>query len=90
MLLDKVKIALRISGNAFDDDISDSIAAAKRDLQQSGIAKSNDDNDPLILRAIKTYCKSDYAADEKEAERYRLSYDLLKNHLSLASDYTEE
>ncbi|WML38701.1 head-tail connector protein [Neobacillus sp. OS1-2] len=90
-MLNDVKLALRISHNALDGDITDSIEAARQDLQLSGISsiKANDDADHLIKRAIKTYCKAEYEEDVQKAERFRLSYDLLKNHLSLAGDYKE-
>lgn len=89
-MLDDIKIVLRFSNNALDEDILDSIDAARQDLILSGISvtKAKDDTDPLIKRAIKTYCKAEYAVDEKEAKRHSLSYDLLKNHLSMAGDYT--
>jgi len=35
-MLDKVKLALRISGNAFDDEVADVINAAIADLRLVG------------------------------------------------------
>lgn len=88
-MLDVVKKALRISHNALDDEISDLIEAARRDLSLSGVSvlKTNDDADPLIKRAIITYVKSNFIPDAAEAERFQLSYNMLKNHLTLAGDY---
>lgn len=49
--------------------------------------KANDDTDPLIKRAIITYVKANFISDAKEAERFLASYNMLKNHLTLAGDY---
>ncbi|PEC65356.1 head-tail connector protein [Bacillus toyonensis] len=89
MMLEMVKKALRVSHNALDDEIDDLIEAARIDLKLSGVSgfKSNDDTDPLIKRAIIMYAKANFIADVKEAERFQLSYNMLKNHLTLAGDY---
>jgi len=90
-MLNSVMMALRISHSLLDFEIEDLIAAARLDMIQSGIAaeKVNLDNDPLIKRAIITYCKAHFLADGGEAERFQKSYDLLKTHLALADDYKE-
>lgn len=89
MLLDDIKIALRVSHNSLDGDISDLIEEARHDLMLSGISsiKANDVEDPLIKRAIKTYCKAEFTSDDKKAERFHSSYNMLKNHLTLDGDY---
>ena len=85
-MLDKVKLALRVSGTVFDLEIQDLIDAAKLDLQISGVVKI-DEEDALIQRAIIVYCKANFGYDNNEAERFEKSYDMLKQHLSLAGDY---
>lgn len=85
-MLEKVKNSLRVSGNAFDIEIADLIEAAKLDLEISGVVKVND-TDALIQRAIIVYCKANFGYDNAEAERFQNSYDMLKQHLSLAGDY---
>lgn len=85
-MLEKVKNSLRISGNAFDVEIADLIEAAKLDLKISGVVKISD-TDALIQRAIIVYCKANFGYDNTEAERFQNSYDMLKQHLSLAGDY---
>ena len=85
-MLEKVKLALRVSGNIFDLEIQDLIDAAKLDLKITGVVKVND-TDPLIQRAIIVYCKANFGYDNNEAERFQKSYDMLKQHLSLAGDY---
>ncbi|PDY48450.1 head-tail connector protein [Bacillus pseudomycoides] len=88
-MLDVVKKSLRISHNALDDEISDLIEAARHDLMLSGVSseKANVDTDQLIKRAIITYVKANFIPDAKEAERFQLSYNMLRNHLTLAGDY---
>lgn len=89
-MLQSVKLSLRISNNALDDDISELIEEARHDLMLSGISseKANDHDDPLIKRAIKTYCKANFGFDNPDGKRFQLSYEMLKQHLSLAGDYT--
>lgn len=90
-LLDDVKLALRVSSSAFDAEIKDLIEAAKADLKLSGVAeaKAEDENDPLIKRAIIVYCKAHFGYDNSEAERFHWSYDMLKAHLTLSQEYTQ-
>ncbi|SKA89687.1 uncharacterized phage protein (possible DNA packaging) [Clostridium sp. USBA 49] len=91
MLLDKVKQSLRYEDNSFDEDLQDSIDAAIADLELSGILGSKIvETDPLIIRAIKTFCKAEYSIDNNEAQRYRESYNMLKIHLALSREYTTE
>jgi uncharacterized phage protein (predicted DNA packaging) len=91
-MLAEVKIALRISHNALDEEILDQIEEARQDLILSGVSvsKASDNNDPLIKRAIKTYAKAQAATDNETAARFQKSFDMLKNHLTLAGDYTGE
>ncbi|SOC12833.1 uncharacterized phage protein (predicted DNA packaging) [Ureibacillus xyleni] len=88
-MLQKVKKALRISNNAFDDEIQDLIDGALADLFLSGVINFTND-DPLILRAVITYCKSHFGLENADSEKYGRSYDSLKNHLSLAGDYSDD
>lgn len=85
-MLDKLKRELRISNNAFDDDILDLIESAKKDLSISGVNKI-DELDPLIKRAITIYVKANFGWDNPDADRLQESYLKLKQHLSLSGDY---
>ncbi|MGM9923340.1 MAG: head-tail connector protein [Bacillus sp. (in: firmicutes)] len=88
-MLDAVKLALRITHEYLDSEISDLIEAARHDLTLSGVLakKTTDDKDPLIKRAIITYVKANFLTDGNEAERFQQSYNLLKTHLTLSGDY---
>lgn len=87
-MLGDVKLSLRISTDDFDTEIQDLIEAAKIDLNISGVNKIKD-SDFLIKRAIICYCKAHFGYDNPDAERFEESYIMLKQHLSLSSDYNE-
>ena len=84
-ILDDVKANLRISGNALDDDIQGDIDAALMDLQRVGIDTS-DQSQPLIIKAVKLYCRwqQDYMG---KGEQYCKAYTGLMQALSLTSNY---
>ena len=88
-MLEKIKLSLRIKSNTFDTEIFDLIESAKLDLKYSGVVLIRED-DPLIVQAIKTYCKANFGLDNKDSEKYQKSYDMLKQHLSLCGDYNVE
>ncbi len=85
-MIDKVKLALRITTNAFDVEIYDLIEAALRDLGIAGVA-NDDTTDPLIIRAVITYCKCHFGEPD-EYDRLKRAYDEQKAQLSMATGYT--
>lgn len=87
-MLESVKKALRITSSAFDGEVMDLIESAKLDLNIAGITVS-DSPDALIRRAITIYCKANFGFDNPDADRFRDSYVMLKQHLSLSGDYRE-
>jgi len=93
-LLLKIKTNLRISHNALDDDLSDTIAACFEDLKVCGVRTPEPDApqdlDPLILNAVKLYCRKEYTDDTGKAAEYQKRYDALKSCLMMASEYNGE
>lgn len=85
-MLQKVKLALRIKSNKFDDEIQDLISACKIDLSISGVRKVRED-DPIIQQVIILYVKANFGLDNNDSEKYYKSYLLLKQSLSLCGDY---
>lgn len=83
---------LRINHTHFDAEITDLIGAARADLLLGGIkaAKVNDESDALIKRAIVVYVKAEFGLDNADAEKYIESYNMLKRHLMLSSEYIGE
>ena len=85
-MLQDVKSSVRIINNKFDVELLYLIEAAKTDLLIAGVTK-NDEDDPLIKRAIILYCKANFGLDNKDSEKYQNSYENLKEKLSLCGDY---
>lgn len=85
-MLDKVKLALRITTNAFDDELSDLINAARLDLGIAGVVVP-EEIDALVGRAIITYCRVHFGAPE-EYDRLKAAYDEQKAQLMTATGYT--
>ncbi len=92
-LLLKIKTNLRISHTALDDDLSDTITACLEDLKVCGVKAPTPIDpkqiDPLILNAIKLYCRVAFTDDTAKAAAYKERYDSLKSCLMMASGYRE-
>ena len=85
-MLEKVKIALRISTNAFDSELTDLIAAALLGLGIAGVIVP-ETIDALVTRAVITFCKMSFGLPE-DYDRLKASYDEQKAQLMTASGYT--
>lgn len=86
-MLEKVKIALRISTNAFDSELTDLISAALLDLGIAGVIVP-ENIDALVTRAVITFCKMSFGLPE-DYDRLKASYDEQKAQLMTASGYTD-
>lgn len=86
-MLEKVKLALRITTDAFDSEINDLIEAAAMDLGIAGVTNT-DQTDPLVIRAITTYCRVHFGQPD-DYDRLKASYDEQKAQLMTATGYTE-
>lgn len=90
-MLEKVKLALRISTTAYDSELVDLIESAKMDLGIAGVivpVTTDTNTDRLISQAIITYCKLNFGEPD-EYDRLKKSYDEQKAQLSMATGYTE-
>ena len=85
-MLEKVKLALRITTDVFDTELSDLIAAALLDMGIAGVT-NDDTQDALIIRAVITYCKMHFGQPD-DYDRLKSSYDEQKAQLSMATGYT--
>ena len=86
--LERVKLALRITTDAFDSEITLLIQAAQKDLRIAGANGANvTESDPLVLLAITTYCKMHFGHPD-DYDRLKSSYDEQKAQLSMATGYT--
>lgn len=86
-MLSKVKLALRITTNAYDDELSGLIEAAKLDLGIAGVIIPSE-LDAIVSLAIITYCKCHFGEPD-EYDRLKASYDEQKAQLSMCTGYTE-
>lgn len=86
-MLDKVKLALRVTTDAFDDELNDLIEAAKLDLGLSGVDSAYDD--ALLRKAIITYCKMSFGLPE-DYDKLKGAYDEQKAQLKIATAYRSE
>lgn len=86
-MLEKVKLALRIKTDAYDDELTDLIDAAKLDLGVAGVVLP-EEIDALVGKAVITYCKMSFGLPE-DYDRLKRSYDEQKAQLSTATGYTD-
>lgn len=86
-MLNKVKLAMAITTDAYDNELSDLIDAAMLDL---GIAGVNSEfiHDKLVQRAIITYCRMMFHSPA-DFENLRWAYESLKGSMAISTGYTE-
>lgn len=82
-----VKLALRITTNAFDSEIETLIEAAKLDLGVAGVDIPSV-NDPLVKLACITYVKMHFGQPD-DYDRLKASYDEQKAQLGSCTGYTD-
>lgn len=85
--LDKVKMGLRISTTAYDEELTDLIKAAEADMGIAGVVVPST-LDEIVTRAIITYCKMSFGLPE-DYDRLKMSYDEQKAQLVTATGYTD-
>ena len=88
-MLARVKLALRITTNAFDDEITGLITAALGDLGIVGITPSylnSGTTNELIITAVITYVKL-HSGEPSDPDRLKKSYDEQKAQLITATGY---
>ena len=93
-LLSKVKLALRVTTDAFDSELNQLIDACIADLRIAGISTETIGteylSEPMVVMAVTTYCKINFGKiDGAEYDRLKASYDEQKKQLSMATGYTD-
>jgi len=90
-LLDDIRSYLRIdsSDTSFDVEIQDLMGAVQTELIDVGVDPTlvGIATDPLIKKAITTYCKANFGYDTDNAEAFANSYEKLKIYLMNSSTY---
>lgn len=95
-LLIKTKMACRVSESTvtYNDELTSLIEAALADLGITDIDEeklTTEDTDPLIERAVMTYCKMNFGyavLTNDQYDRLKSSYDEQKSQLLMSSSYT--
>ena len=93
-MLDKVKLALLITSNDFDTELTDLINAAFIDLNIGDVdptVTTTETTDAAIIRAVCTYCGYQFEimhGSLNRSEAYKKSYDEQKAQLGMATGYT--
>lgn len=85
-MLTAVKLALRISTNAYDDEIQALIDAAFLDLGIAGVDARTIEQDPLVVQAVKTYVRMSFGSPA-DYDRLKRSYDEQKAQMQTATGY---
>ncbi len=87
--LTSIRQYMRLTSTIHDSELEDLINAARADLVLGGVlpAKVEDEQDPLIMRAVATYVKAEFGLDNDDSEKYRASYKEQRNGLALSDSY---
>lgn len=86
-LITSAKLALRITTDAFDDQVSDLLEAALLDLGVAGVVVP-DEIDAIVKQAAITYVRLHFGQPD-DYDRLKASYDEQKAQLSMCSGYTD-
>jgi hypothetical protein len=89
-MLTKVKMALRIKTDAYDDELNNLIDAGLIDLGFGGASPDvlTRNADEIVTQAVITYCKMNFGLPE-DYDRLKRSYDEQKAQLGTATNYTD-
>lgn len=86
-LLNKAKLAARITTSAFDSEITDLLNASLLDMGVAGVILP-EEADALVTQAAITYVKMNFGEPD-EYDRLKRSYDEQKAQLATCTGYTE-
>ena len=93
-LIDDVKVALRVTTDAFDPEVEMLVEAALRDLERVGIPGEllvDGPTDPLVRAAVCMYAKAHFGFDNSEAPRFDESYrQIVKDFLNSPTTYSAQ
>lgn len=86
MLIDSVKLAMRITATEYDAEISRLIDAAVADLGIVDVEATSETDDALLIQAIITFCRLNFGTPE-DYEKLKASYDEQKAQLISNKNY---
>ena len=86
-MLERVKVANRITTNAYDAELTEMIEEAMADIRMKGITETAQ-SDPNIRRAVVLYC-SIHHGQRDDRDMLQKAYDDLKSRLGMRTGYTD-
>ena len=90
-MLQDIKTSLRISHNKLDGEILEIITSAKLEMKRAGVLDEVlESPNPLIVDAIKVYCKYVYANDPKHQEGFLKAWEYRLDNLRKSTIYGGE
>lgn len=89
-MLEAVKAALGITSDApiIINEVLELIQAALYDLQTNGVNALDMQADPLVIQAVKTYCRAHFHSPA-DYDRLLAAYEEQKGHLRNCTGYTD-
>lgn len=90
--VNSIKSRLRINHSALDEQFEQDIQSAKAELMRVGILESavENENDPLIDKAIIAYCMWIESDSEKMSEGYKEQWNQWRDELRKSPNYGYE
>lgn len=86
-MINAVKLALRITTDAFDNELMMLINSCKTDLNLAGVNIINE-NDDRIKNAVCLYCKANFGYRD-DSQKFQNAYIALRDSIALSSKYKE-
>ena len=90
-MLDKIKSALGITSSVFNEEIEGNIDAALADMEFTTDINYLEQNDPLIFKAITTYCAYQHNllhGNADVSEKFKTAYEEQKKALLMSGKYS--
>lgn len=88
-IVERVRKALNVTSNVFDDELRDVVEAAREDMRMSGVPLrvARDESNADVIQAIKCYVKAEQAWEEPAiAQKQMESYTAIVQKLALTYD----
>lgn len=86
--LDAVKLALQITEDDFDDELTRLMNASMLDIGLAGVIGENAViSNPLVLQAVITYCRMNFGHPDRYDD-LKKAYDEYKAQMGMATGYT--
>lgn len=83
--------AVRSSADSTKSEVKELAEACVVDLNLAGVYVEKKLSDPIVVQALKLYCKGNYGYDsETDVRKFQEGYEHLKISMSLSGDYSKK